>query len=371
MRAILALAFGCSFALGIVLVLVVRRVSLATGFVDRPGGRKAHAEPTALGGGLAVVGAAVLPLLGIGALAWLLRQEPARVSASAVVQRNIVLAARQLPLLLGILAGGLAFAGIGFWDDLRSPSPAVRLAGQFVVAGAVALIPQVRVTLFISSPLAQVAITTLWIVLLANCFNLLDNMDGQSGLVALLSGAALLVVALQTGQSFIAGLLLTVLGGVLAFLVFNLPPARIFMGDTGALFVGYMLAVATSISNFMTARQLNPLFPVLVPLVVFAVPLYDTLSVIAIRLHGRRPIMQGDRSHFSHRLMRLGMSDRMVLLTVGLTVVATAAGATVPYGSSTWRVCVPAVQAAALVVVIMLLELASVRLRDGGERPSG
>jgi UDP-GlcNAc:undecaprenyl-phosphate GlcNAc-1-phosphate transferase len=362
-RLVLAATFCCSFVLSLALVLVMRRLSPALGLVDHPGGRKAHGRPTPLGGGIAVLLAAGLPLLGAGALAWASRGEPSALTSSAVLQANIVLAARRFPLLLGILAGGLAFGALGTWDDLKELSATTKLAGQVVIALAVSLMPQVRVSLFIQSTVAQVAITTVWIVLLANCFNLLDNMDGQSGLMAFLTGGALFVVALQTGQNFVAGTLMALLGAVLGFLFFNLPPASIFMGDGGAMFIGYMLAVATSLSSFLTARQVNPLFPVLVPLVIFAVPLYDTLSVIAIRLHTGRHIMKADRSHFAHRLLRLGMSVRMVLLTMALTVVATAAGATLPYGSSTWRVCVPAVQTGAVIFVIMLLELASARLQ--------
>jgi len=365
MRTVVALTFCCSFVMSLLLVPILRRLAPRWGLMDHPGGRKSHGQPMPLGGGIAIVLAAGLPLLGAGLLAYATRSDPSVLTSSPVLQRNISLAAERLPLLLGILAGGLAFAALGTWDDLRGLSATTKLTVQTLIALAVSLMPQVRASLFIPSALAQVAITTVWIVLMANCFNLLDNMDGQSGLMAFLTGGALLVVALQTGQNFVAGLLMALLGGVLGFLFFNLPPASIFMGDGGALFVGYMLAVATTVSSFLTARQVNPLFPVLVPLVIFAVPLYDTLSVIAIRLHTGQPIMKADRSHFAHRLLRLGMSVRMVLLTMGLTVVATAAGATVPYGSSTWRVCVPAAQAGAVVLVIMLLELASARLQRG------
>ncbi len=372
MRLVLAAAFGCSFILGLGFVALMRRLSPALGLVDHPGGRKAHARPTPLGGGIAMLLATLLPLLAAGLAAYVWRDRPEALTSSGAIQTNIRLAAERLPLLLGILAGGLAFAALGTWDDLKDLRPAVKLGGQVLIALAVSMIPQVRVSLFIHSTAAQVAITTVWIVLLANCFNLLDNMDGQSGLMAFLCGGALLVVALQTGQNFIAGMLMALLGSVLGFLFFNLPPASIFMGDGGAMFIGYMLAVSTSLSNFLTAQQVNPLFPVVVPLVIFAVPLYDTLSVIAIRLHSGRHIMGADRSHFAHRLLRLGMSVRMVLLTMALTVVATAAGATLPYGSATWRVCVPVVQTGAVLFVIMLLELASARLqRFKGDAPPG
>ena len=360
MQLVLAATFCCSFILGLILVLVMHRLAPAMGLVDRPGGRTTRARPMPLGG-MAVLLAAGLPLLGAVLLAWMTRNDPARLTSSALLQEKVRLAAERLPLMLSILAGGLAFTALGTWDDRRNLRAPTRLVPQVLIALAVSLTPQVRMGLFIQSPVAQIAVTTAWIVLLANCFSRLDNMDGLSGLMAFLTGGALLMVALQTGQNLVAGMLMALSGAVLGFLFFNLPPASIVMGGGGGLFVGYMLAVAASLTGFVPAGQVSPLLPVLVPLVIFAVPLYEALSVIAIRLHTRRPVAKADGSRFAHRLLRLGMSVRMVLLTMGLMVVATAAGATVPYGSSAWRICVPALQAGAVVCVIILLELASAR----------
>ncbi|MHC4789731.1 MAG: glycosyltransferase family 4 protein [Planctomycetota bacterium] len=351
--------FCGSFIISVALVLLIRRAALQWGFVDHPGGRKAHGRIIPYGGGIAILLGAGLPLLGATLLSWLLQARPSALQVPESVSAVAAQAASRVPLLLKVLAGGLAIAALGFWDDARGLSARTKLAGQFLVALAVALIPDVRVTLFIQAGWAQVAVTTAWIMLMMNAFNLLDNVDGQSGLVAFLTGGALLVLALQTGQYFIAGFLLALLGSVLGFLMFNLPPASIFMGDMGSMLIGYVLAVATTLATFVTTTAVNPLFPVLVPLVIFAVPLYDVLSVSAIRIHKGRPLLAADRSHMSHRLMRLGMGERTVLLTVALMVVATSPGATIPYGSSTWRVFVPAAQALAVVLVIVLLELVS------------
>ena len=364
MRAVLAATFCIAFAVSIVLTWVARKVAPRLAFTDLPGGRKQHRGAVPLGGGFAIFLASALPVLAAGLLSHLWRADPSLFTVPELLKEDIAAAASRLPLLLKVMAGGLAMATLGLWDDVRSFTPPYKLLAQFIIAGVVALVPEVRVTLFIQVGWVQVALTAVWIVLMVNSFNLLDNMDGQSGLVAFLTGGALLVLSLQTGQHFIAGMLLALLGAVLGFLLFNLPPASIFMGDMGSMYTGYMLAIATILTSFLTGRHVNPFFPVLVPLVIFAVPLYDVLSVLAIRVHKARPLLEGDRSHMSHRLMRLGMSDRMVLLTVGLMVVATSPGATIPYGSSTWRVFIPAVQAGAVVLVIILLELASARRRE-------
>lgn len=363
MRVILAGAFVSAFVISVLLVPVIRKAAGKWGLVDHPGGRKKHAGAVPLGGGIAILLAACLPVLAAGVLSAVWRANPSLFTIPSSLHEDAALAAARLPLLLKVLAGGLAIGALGLWDDARKLKPGVKLAGQFIIAVAVALIPEVRIRLVSPVPAAwvQVALTSVWIVLMVNCFNLLDNMDGQSGLVGFLTGGALLVLALQTGQYFIAGLLLALLGAVLGFLLFNFPPASIFMGDMGSMFVGYTLAVATTLTAFLTPQAMSPFFPVLVPLVIFAVPLYDTISVLVIRLHGGRALFKADRSHFSHRLMRLGMGDRMVLLTVALTVVATSLGATIPYGSSTWRVFIPAIQALAVILVIIQLELVSAR----------
>jgi len=365
MLSVLAAAFCVAFAISVVCALIIRRVAAARGFVDRPGGRKAHVAEVPLGGGIAILAGTALPVLGAGLLSWLWTQSPSLIPLPEQLQEDVGLAAQQLLPLLAVLAGGAAAAAMGLWDDLRDLGPALKLCLQLAIAVGVALVPDLRITLFIRVPWLHVVVTTLWIVLMMNSFNLLDNMDGQSGLVAFLTGGAMLILALETHQYFVAGLLLCLIGAVLGFLLFNLPPASLFMGDAGSMFLGYMLAVATSLTTFMAPGRANPLFPLLVPLVIFAIPLYDTLTVVAIRLSRRRPVMQGDRSHFSHRLIGLGMSERRVLLTVGLTVVATSLGATIPYGSSTWRIIIPAVQALAVMLVILQLELAGNGPRRG------
>lgn len=366
MRFILAATFCIAFVTSVILVLVVRKLALKRGFVDHPGGRKAHRHTVPYGGGIAIFLAASGPVLAAAIASHLLHRGMLPIDVPESLQRTIAMAAERLPLVLKVLAGGLAVAALGFWDDARGTSPRVKLLCQVIIAVAVASVPAVRVTLFIQASWVQIAVTAAWILFMMNSFNLLDNMDGQSGLVCFLTGGALLVLALQTGQYFIAGLLLALLGSVLGFLLFNFPPASIFMGDMGAMFLGYMLAVATTLSTFLTKSAVSPFFPMLVPLVIFAVPLYDVLSVMAIRFHKGMPLSEADRNHMSHRLMRLGMSDRMVLVTVGLMVVATSPGATIPYGSPAWRVFIPAIQAVAVVLLIILLELASARRQGGG-----
>ena len=360
MLLILIIAFAAACLTSLVLTAIVRTAAARIGFVDRPSGRKQHEEPVPYGGGIAVCLATCAVVLGAALLAHLSASRPSGVPVPQGLDVDVRLAAQRLPLLLWVVGGGIAMALLGLVDDIRPVGPKLKLLSQSAIAIAVVAISGIRVTAFIPSQFVQAALTVVWIVLLTNSFNLLDNMDGLSGTVAFICAGVLVILALQTAQFFIAGFLVALMGGILGFLVFNFPPARIFMGDTGAMFVGYMLAAATVLASFLNERAANPLFPVLVPAIIFAVPLYDTLSVLAIRLRQGRPILVGDRSHFSHRLQRLGKSPRRVLLTIGLMTLATALGATVPYGSSDWCVLAPAVQGAAIVLVIIELELAGV-----------
>ena len=361
MRTVLVLAFLVAFLLSLILTAIIRKVAARIGFVDRPGGYKLHEKPTPFGGGIAVCLVTCAIILGAPLLAYLWKHYPSSFPMPEAIAEDIGLAAAKLPLLLCVLAGGLAMAALGLVDDIRPVRPALKLIFQFAIATAVVTLSEIRISAFVPSDLYQISVTVVWIVLLTNSFNLLDNMDGVSGTVAFICAGALLILALQTMQFFIAGFVLALMGAMLGFLFFNFPPAAIFLGDAGSMFIGYMLATATVSTTFLNQQQANPLFALLVPAIIFAVPLYDTLSVVAIRLRQGRPVMVGDTYHFSHRLQRLGKGPRRVLLTMGLMTLATALGATVPYGSSSWRVFVPAIQALAVVCVIIELELANAR----------
>jgi UDP-GlcNAc:undecaprenyl-phosphate GlcNAc-1-phosphate transferase len=362
MQIVLASTFSLSFLLCVVLTLIVRALARELGFMDHPGGRKGHRRSVALGGGVALSLACMVPLVAIGLVGCWSAGGPSSVPGSTSLAGLMGETPGRFPVLLWVLAGGVLFVLLGLWDDVLA------LGARPKLAAPVSMSPGLRITLFIGSPVAQVVVTTLWIVVMINGFNLLDNMDGQSGVVAFLTGGALLVLALQTGQYMVACLLLALLGAVLGFLLFNLPPASIFAGDAGAMFMGYILAMSTTLSSFITKQHANRFFPLLVPLVIFAVPLYDTVSVLAIRLQRGRPLLEGDRNHFAHRLLRLGLSERMVLLTLALVVLATAPGATIPYGSSTWRVVVPAAQTMAVMCVVVILEVAGGRKNRRGGR---
>jgi UDP-GlcNAc:undecaprenyl-phosphate GlcNAc-1-phosphate transferase len=278
-----AAAAGTSFLAALLLAPLAAALARRAGFLDRPGPRKIHAEPVPYGGGLAVALAVACGMRGG--------------------------LAEQIPLL--VAAGTMLL--LGLVDDAITLSPRVKLAAQ--AAAALGLAPfGFRLELFDLGPVPGTLVTLAWIVGITNAFNLLDHMDGLSGGVAAICAAALLWTAEQTGQAALAAALAALGGALLGFLPWNFPKARLFLGDAGSLFVGFWLAALTVKGTFY--RPPYPLYTYLVPLAVFAVPLYDTASVLLLRLRARAPLFQGDTRHFAHRLVSLGLSRPQAVLSV-------------------------------------------------------
>jgi UDP-GlcNAc:undecaprenyl-phosphate GlcNAc-1-phosphate transferase len=184
-------------------------------------------------------------------------------------------------------------------------------------------------------------------------------MDGLCAGVAAIAGAALLAAAAGMGQLFVPAWLCVIIGALLGFLVHNFPPASIFMGDAGSLVVGYMLAVLSCLTTFTTGRQdtVELLYGVLAPVLMMAIPLYDTLSVLIIRIaEGRNPMI-GDTRHFSHRLQRRGMSKRTTVLTIYLCTASTAIAASLlPHMQTAAAAVMIVAQVVSILLIIALLE---------------
>ena len=354
------------------------------GFLDQPSARKLHAVATPLGGGVAIFLAVVLPIIGafLAAAAYASSVGASPTFAPDLTQHFSGMISRSRELF-AILLGGLIIMLLGLADDIRRVSVKEKLLIQAVVAVALAVVG-VRITLFVGAPFFGGAITVLWIMAITNAFNLLDNMDGLCASVAGVISLIFLVTAAQTGQLFIAAFLAVLIGALLGFLAYNRPPAKIFMGDAGSLFTGYLLAVLTVLFTFYGKDKarveggVSRIYPFIIPMLIFAVPVFDTLSVIYIRIKEGRPIWKADKCHFSHRLLNLGMTPAGALLTVALTTFCTGITAVLLYpgdrstperalASDIIHACVVVAQAAGILTVIVLLERAS-RKKDDSAR---
>jgi UDP-GlcNAc:undecaprenyl-phosphate GlcNAc-1-phosphate transferase len=319
-----------SFIVSWMATLLIRQIAPRFGFVDKPGGRKIHANPKPLGGGVAILAGVALPLLG----ALIVLHSP------LVGGHNISLdpayvggAGERTPLALGLLGAMLAMHLLGLFDDRKAMGPYSKLFFQLAVIAAFVIGFDNR-CLQVADHLGfgkwpSYVITILWIGAVTNAFNFLDNMDGLSAGVGAVCTAAFLIAALSIQQWFVAATLAMLLGSLLGFLCFNFSPASIFMGDSGSLLIGLILGVMTVRTTYIpkgTAWE-SGWYAVFAPVIVLAVPLYDLVVVSTLRiLKGKSPFV-GDTNHFSHRLVARGMSRRTAVVCLYLVTAATSVAA--------------------------------------------
>jgi len=320
-----------SCALSGVLTAAVRLLSLRRGFVARPTADRYHSRIVPLGGGVAIFWTIAIFLAG-GLLVMKFLIAP---GVSTWFDDSVTVHAEgflgRAPDLLMVLAGALVLHVMGLYDDRKRLGPFFKLGIQFAVAIFVAWFADIRFEFFIPNRAVTTTFSAVWIVLIVNVFNFLDNMDGLSAGIALISSAVLFTAAALSGQLFIGALGLVFMGSLLGFLVFNFPPARIFMGDCGSLVVGYFMAVITLRTTYYHEVRQAGLYAVGIPLVVMAVPLYDFISVTFLRIRQGKSPFVGDTQHFSHRLKRRGLTDTQTVLTLYLATLCTGVSAVFLY----------------------------------------
>ena len=326
------LSGAAAFACAICLTPLAMRLARRLGVLDRPGGRKLHDRAVPLLGGVAVAG---------GVLAGF--------AAAGVSGR-----------FAAVLAGAGAVFLVGLLDDVRRAPVWARLLVESGAAAAFVMCGE-RATLLIGYAWLTVPITIVWVVAVTNAFNLLDNMDGLSAGVAAIAAGMFVIICLDTSQPEHAAALAAVAGAALGFLPYNFGPARIFMGDAGALALGFLLGTLSVSMTFYTYEGPTPL-PLAAPVLVLAIPIFDTASVLWIRLREGRPLTRGDRKHFSHRLAALGMSERAAVVTIYLAAAAIGLGATLLRKLSWAEGMVLLAQAAGIFAIVVLMERAG---KDG------
>lgn len=275
-----AAVFAGSAVLALVLTPLALRLAVRTDVLDRPGGHKRHDSPVPYLGGLAIVVSFAAALL------------------VAALVRTPVGGTGELGAILGL---GVALSAVGLVDDLRGLGAVARLGAQ-VAAGVALWLVDVRVEIF-GPDVLDALVTVVWVVGIANAFNLLDNMDGLSAGVAAIAAGSFFVVAALNGQFLVAALAAGVAGCALGFLRHNIHPASIYMGDAGALFLGFLLAVIGIKLRFDAPTRITFFVPVL----VLGVAIFDTTLVTVTRLAHRRNPLSGARDHVSHRLVMVGI----------------------------------------------------------------
>jgi len=281
------LAFVIALMTSLALTPVARRLAVPLGFIDRPGPRKVHLTPTPLLGGVAIYVGAVL----------------------ATVTFSSGLAPGQIVAILG---GGTLLLVVGMLDDKKMLHPQLKLMGAAPVAALLLLASGIHASVFSSAPWLDYAVTVVWVVGIIGAFNILDHMDGLGAGIAAVASAFFLFFAVLGGQLLVAPLAAAVLGASLGFLRWNFNPAKIFMGDGGALLLGFLLA---TLGVKLRAPSLPAETAWMVPVLILGVPIFDTTLVTISRARrGLLPFASPGKDHTAHRLAALGLGQRGAVL---------------------------------------------------------
>jgi len=324
MRTYLA-AFVLSALVSGLLTPLVRLLAFRLGAVSRPGGRHVHRHETPRLGGLAICIGFFAPLVGL-----------------FFVQSVVAQAFTQdMRRVAGLFVGGALLCGVGAIDDTRGLRALHKLYAQLVVA-ALAYACGFRIEAIslpfvgeLSMGIFALPITALWIVGIVNAVNLIDGLDGLAAGVVFFASLTNFVVAYLSFGALPALFMATTMGATIGFLFYNFNPARIFMGDSGSYFLGYVIATTSLIGAVQKASTTVSL---LVPMVALGVPIFDTLFAMVRRWLERRPLFSPDRGHIHHRLLDMGITHRRaVLIIYGVSVLLTIAAVGIALGRS-WQI---------------------------------
>jgi UDP-GlcNAc:undecaprenyl-phosphate GlcNAc-1-phosphate transferase len=288
--------FVVTYSIVGLLTPIMRKVAISKQILDTPtSAHKSHVQAVPYLGGVAISIGVVL------------------VSYTALIFNGPT--SNNFWLATSVLAPAVAMGLVGLWDDLKNLPPLPRLIGQSIAGLVVAalLIISKNVANPTGSTYIDVIITAIWVVGICNSINFFDNLDGGAAGTGAISAIFLTYLALSNGQSFIAALSIVVAGGTLGFLIWNKTPARIYMGDAGALFLGVLLATLTIRLNPDT-QTLFASFAT--PILLLAIPILDTCVAVFSRLRRGISPLQGGKDHLSHRLIRLGISRKLTAISL-------------------------------------------------------
>lgn len=275
----------------------IKQLAVKIGAVDKPDKRKVHTQVMPRLGGLAIYLATMLAIV-----------------CSMPITRD----------LLGILLGGTWIVIVGVLDDKYSLPARVKLAGQ-VIAAVILVAFDVKIE-WLNNPFGgyfyleylSIPFTVFWVISFINVVNLIDGLDGLAAGVSGIASITVILMAVHQGYFPVATLTAALAGGIIGFIHYNFNPATIFMGDTGSMFIGYMLAAISIFGAVKSAATIA----LLVPAIALGLPIMDTAFAILRRYSNGRPIFQPDKGHLHHRLLAMGLSQRQaVLLMYGISIV--------------------------------------------------
>jgi UDP-GlcNAc:undecaprenyl-phosphate GlcNAc-1-phosphate transferase len=305
------IAFFAALITVLVLTPLVIKFAIWFGAIDKPNARKVHENIMPRLGGLAIF---------FGVIAGYF--------AGGLYDQKINT----------ISVGALLIIIIGIFDDKYELSAKTKFAGQLLVASLI-LASGLKID-FVTIPYVgsyelgfwSYPLTIFWIVAITNAINLIDGLDGLSSGVSAIGIATIAIMALLAGKVLIFTLSMILLGSIIGFLFYNFHPAKIFMGDTGALFLGYSISILSLLGLYKSVT----LFSFLVPIIILGVPVFDTTFAIIRRIVNRKPISAPDKSHLHHRLLALGLSHRNTVLAIYAFGILFSASAIILSESTLW-----------------------------------
>jgi UDP-GlcNAc:undecaprenyl-phosphate GlcNAc-1-phosphate transferase len=345
---------------------IMRRLGRRLGAMDAQGTQghvKSEVRRVPNTGGIAVFLGIFLPMgLGLAAVLLYGHTRPELEEVMPYIRDRV-------PMTIALLLGMLLLHIMGVVDDRRPLGPMLKLGVQIIVAGVLILGFDCRLLTMldgaVGGPWLSYLLTLAWFIVVTNAINFMDNMDGLAGGVVAISASLFLVAALLNHQWLIGAVLALIVGSCLGFLVFNRPPASIFMGDGGSLVLGFLLAFLTVRTTYFGAGPADGpglgggWYAVFMPIIVLAVPLYDFIGVVGLRLSQGRNPMVGDEQHFSHRLVRQGMSRPAAVMVIYACALATGVGGIMLGRLAAWQAILVFAQTACVLLVLAAFEFAT------------
>jgi UDP-GlcNAc:undecaprenyl-phosphate/decaprenyl-phosphate GlcNAc-1-phosphate transferase len=353
--------YSIVFVLGLFVSSIVTplciRAALKFGYVDRPSERKIHTEIVPYGGGVALF----LSLSLIVLILYLVANNNLFLPEDLpeFIDLNVLLKDTRA---LSFLFGALGIFILGLLDDIYDIPAKGKLLLQMIIVSLVIKYSSMTMSFFIHTPWVGFIGTLLWIILITNAFNLLDNMDGVCAGVSIITLLIYFVLLITFQQYLVSLLTLVVSAPLVVFMFYNKPPAKVYLGDAGSLMLGFLIAILSVMSTYY--RDGQHLSTYFTPLLILAIPIFDVITVMAIRYRLGTPFFKADKNHFSHRLLNLGLSPVKVLLIILSITFVMGLGAIFLIHSNQFQSLIILAEALILFIMIVIFEKVGVKRKQ-------
>lgn len=339
---------------------ICKKIALKTGFLDVPAseGHKLHKKATPLLGGFAILCGVLVPVL--SGCFWIAQSH----FSSDDILGGIHNISKELSV---ILLCTTAFAILGAIDDKFALKAWKKFLVQILIITIAVIWGDIRISLFIESPAITIPLTMFWFLFIMNGFNFFDNMDGLAVGTAAIAFLFFTITSFIQGQFLVTAFSAACAGASFGFWFYNAAPASIFMGDCGSHLLGFLICIISVKVIYYNPQLASSRFSVLIPIFILAVLIFDTITVVCIRIHNHKPIYIGDHNHISHRFVRMGLTRPDAVRLIHLLELISGLGA-IPILWGDIKTCsVLLLQGCILLFLLTLLQFNSNRNLPTGE----